>query len=171
MRTVVHEYWDINKTKVKKETIYYPDGLELDQYFDSNGVIKTTRTYWNNDRTKVKSQTQYLDGIKNVLSQHYDENGGLGLEKTYIIIDGISKGTTKIWHPNGNLKHEYELINGKIHGSWGTYYSDGKVKSNVFYQNGEKRNLSIFEQALNLFKTNFLFNKKKSKKPLYTPLI
>jgi TonB family protein len=79
-----------------------------------------------------------LDKINNdTVEKIYYSNGNIKSEDIYSnYSSGIKNGISKIWHNNGTIKAEINYKQGNYHGSFKTYWSNGKLKRSDIYDSG-----------------------------------
>ncbi len=81
----------------------------------------------------LKEETNYVNGIKEGISTHYDSEGKLIIEYNYV--NGFFNLTRKYWL-NSNIYCEEEFNQyGELHGFQRFYNEDGKLESTIFYEN------------------------------------
>lgn len=98
-----------------------PDGI--------NGFVKT---YHSNGRPELI--TPFVNGKREGLAKHYDEDGHLLSEETYV--NDQLNGKQTFYYPSGQPKKEAMYQNGVLNGSLKTYYETGELESEMTNENG-----------------------------------
>jgi TonB family protein len=156
------------------ESSYYLPGHELRLYGcyrDSLGKIPVDSFYYVHQNGFMEKKGKYTDGKKDGLWLTYHPNGvisdssyysndipvgvGISWHENATLCDSInwssSNGTVLCWNNIGNfaaaghynLKHQQ-------HGGWKYYYSNRKVASMEYYENGKLLGLQTFNEQGNL---------------------
>ena len=68
----------------------------------------------------------------------------------------------KEYHENGQLKIEGEMVNGKRHGLWKSFYPDGKKWSETTFENGAKtgRTVTFYENGMMRYQGQYTNNER-----------
>lgn len=82
----------------------------------------------------VSEELFKLASVGNGTRKLFHSNGSLKMEEE--LVNGISHGTVRSWYRNGRLEYETQYINGLLHGPYNSWFSDGKSSTEAHYENG-----------------------------------
>ena len=70
----------------------------------------------------------------------YHDNGEKYQEYT-VNSEGKTHGLYQKWYSNGQLREEIKYVNGKIHGLHQSWFENGQLEEEINYVNGKKQGL------------------------------
>lgn len=123
-----------NNKPVGKFTRYYESGkLFSEAYFYDNSKYSSVKMY--NTAERVIGRGRYCDQNKDSIWIFYLDNGMQIAQEEYNngILHGISK---TFYYPSGNLHEIIPYKDGKKHGLYEKYYSDGRIRMRATYCDG-----------------------------------
>ena len=121
----------------------FDDGSpKIIRYFDGKGKGKKKiieQVFWENGI--LKKNIKYDGNLKEGEYLTYYDNSALESQKYYKANREV--GVQKYWHKNGQLKYEYNTINGQISGKKVIMFEDGTREEERYYTDGKEDGLQI----------------------------
>jgi len=133
----------ISNGEIRKSDIKHENGLFYFKY-DNSLVSGRVKSYKNEiflnfeirEHLRKESDKYFLHGKKSDYSQEFNESnyysGRLSSEGNYV--DGKKHGLYRTWHSNGNLAYECFYKDNELHGEAKTWYEKGNLESICNYK-------------------------------------
>ena len=148
---------------MEANTIYYPNGILMKEYMVLNGKIEGPhKTYFRNGN--IESITNYFDGKKHGDSTTYYINGNISNISTYY--NGALNGMAEFYHLKGFLILTVNYINGYKNGIEYKYYKSGILQSISNFVNNKRDGEHIIFDSNGKIKNEFLY-KNGDEIPMY----
>lgn len=106
--------------KVAAESVYAADKLELNRFFDPNGVLQSVESF-------VDAQTRIIT-FHNAKGQKTSEETHVNGKRTKM----------RTFYPNGSVESEYSLKNEALDGKYQLFFENGKLKAEYDYRDGKQ---------------------------------
>lgn len=93
------------------------------------------KVYYENAAGKLTEESEYVDDVKDGISNFYSSTGDPIAE--YVYKKGLLEGIQKTYYPGKKLMSEQNYVNNVESGLYREYYESGKVKTEGNYKEGK----------------------------------
>ncbi len=151
-------YYDGDYKHIRKEVYYVsPDEIKHGNYtlFSKQGKPALKGHYINGAKSGVwktfengslvLEETYKNDKRNGAYINYYPENRQIKEEGSYV--DGVASGTWKLYYSNGIMYVSKALKDGRFHGKYFRYASNGALLSELFYIEGKLHRIGIMNDA------------------------
>jgi antitoxin component YwqK of YwqJK toxin-antitoxin module len=129
-------YYNEKKDSLWKYFSYYTNSLTASENYDKG--IKNGMEKHFYDNSQLSEEIEWKNDSKDGIWNQYFEDGKLKLRTTYS--KNNLNGVYIVYYPNGSLYIVGGYLENKRHGKWVFYNGDGKVKTEIIYNNGKADN-------------------------------
>lgn len=128
---------------------YYLNGKKQGDGYLMAGRLKGKRFMYHLNGN-ISDDIEYENGIPNGIEKRYYKDGVL-MQKGELK-NGVEIGVWEMYHPNGRLKQRAVFNkNGKMHGEVTSYYSTGKIKGKLVYENGNYQKDKLTDKIYEIY--------------------